>query len=149
MPHQSALRKGRFSAAGQVYHVTICTAGRVARFDDYAVGRLVVTEMRAMHDAGMLQTMAWVLMPDHLHWLFALNALPLPRVLNRFKSKSARVVNLALGRTGALWQTGYHDRALRKEEDLKALARYVVANPVRAGLVKRVHDYPLLDAVWL
>jgi len=30
-----------------------------------------------------------------------------------------------------------------REEDVKDLARYVVANPLRAGLVTRVHDYPL------
>ena len=108
-----------------------------------------MAEMRAMHDAGMVQSLAWVLMPDHLHWLFALNVMTLPRVLNRFKSKSARVVNLALGRSCALWQAGYHDRALRSEEDIKVLARYMVANPVRAGLVKRVQDYPLWDTVWL
>jgi putative transposase len=48
-----------------------------------------------------------------------------------------------------LWQKGYHDRAIRREEDLLAVARYIVANPLRAGLVKRVGDYPLWDAVWL
>jgi hypothetical protein len=29
------------------------------------------------------------------------------------------------------------------------LARYVVANPVRAGLVQRVGQYPHWDAIWL
>jgi len=38
---------------------------------------------------------------------------------------------------------------MRKEEDLQALARYIVANPLRAGLVKRVGDYPHWDAMWL
>ena len=43
----------------------------------------------------------------------------------------------------------HHDRALRRDEDLLAVARYIVANPLRAGLVRRVGDYPLWDAVWL
>ena len=50
---------------------------------------------------------------------------------------------------GALWQCGFHDHALRREEDLLGVARYVVANPVRAGLVARVGDYPHWDAIWL
>ncbi|MFV3290267.1 transposase, partial [Pseudomonas sp. NY11955] len=29
------------------------------------------------------------------------------------------------------------------------VARYIVANPIRAGLVSRVGDYPHWDAVWL
>ncbi|TXK92695.1 hypothetical protein BMR02_16480 [Methylococcaceae bacterium HT1] len=48
-----------------------------------------------------------------------------------------------------LWQDGYHDHAVRKEEDLLQIARYIIANPLRAGLVKKVADYPLWDAIWL
>ena len=48
-----------------------------------------------------------------------------------------------------LWQEGFHDHALRKEEDLVKLARYIVANPLRAGIVSKIADYPLWDAVWL
>jgi len=48
-----------------------------------------------------------------------------------------------------LWQKGYFDRALRREEDLKAMARYIVANPLRAGLVEHIGQYPLWDAIWL
>ncbi len=49
----------------------------------------------------------------------------------------------------ALWQKGFHDRALRREEDLVTVARYVVANPLRAGLVEKLGDYPLWDAIWV
>jgi REP element-mobilizing transposase RayT len=49
----------------------------------------------------------------------------------------------------SVWQPGYHDHAVRQDEDLRAMARYVVANPVRAGLVKDIGDYPHWDAVWL
>jgi hypothetical protein len=38
---------------------------------------------------------------------------------------------------------------VRAEEDLRDAARYIVANPVRAGLCTHVKDYPLWDAVWL
>jgi putative transposase len=38
---------------------------------------------------------------------------------------------------------------LRNEESVIDAARYIIANPLRAGLVKRVGDYPLWDAVWL
>lgn len=59
------------------------------------------------------------------------------------------MVNKLLGRKGAVWQEGYHDHAVRSEEDLRKLARYVVANPVRAGLVERLGNYSLRDACWL
>ena len=48
-----------------------------------------------------------------------------------------------------VWQQGFHDRALRREDDLVKVARYVVANPLRAGLVRKYGDYPLWDAIWV
>jgi REP element-mobilizing transposase RayT len=88
-------------------------------------------------------------MPDHLHWLVKLEGCTLDELMRRIKSNSARRINRCLGRTGPVWQQGYHDRALRREEDLQVAARYVVANPLRAGLVERLADYPHWDAVWL
>ena len=65
------------------------------------------------------------------------------------KSSSSRTLNRAMGRSGRIWTAGFHDHALRKEEDVKRVARYVIANPLRAGLVEQIGDYPLWDAIWL
>jgi hypothetical protein len=48
-----------------------------------------------------------------------------------------------------VWQKGFYDHALREGEALQNVARYIVANPLRAGLVAHIGDYPLWDAVWL
>ena len=88
--------------------------------------------------------MAFVIMPDHLHWLMQLlGAQSLQSVIKVVKSK----VSLKIGRP--IWQPGYYDRAIRKEEDIQAVARYIVANPIRAGLVNKVGDYPHWDAIWI
>jgi REP element-mobilizing transposase RayT len=94
--------------------------------------------------------MAWVLMPDHVHWMLQLGeSMGLGEAVNRLKSASARRLNRRMGQQGTIWARAFHDRALRREDDLKVMARYLVANPVRAGLVERVGDYPFWDAVWL
>ena len=69
--------------------------------------------------------------------------------MKRIKGASARALNDRLGRHGALWQPGFYDHALRKDEDRLGTARYIVANPLRAGLVQRLGDYPHWDSVWL
>ncbi len=98
----------------------------------------------------MVDSFAFVIMPDHLHWLIQLQGnLGLSEIVRRLKGSSARGINLKLGRNGAVWQTGFHDHALRKNEDIRDVARYVVANPLRAGLVEKIGDYPLWDAAWL
>ena len=77
------------------------------------------------------------------------NWVSLAFVMKSFKAKSAQQVNHYLQRSGALWQKAYYDHALRKEEDIRAVARYIVANPLRAGLVDKLGNYPLWDAIWL
>ncbi len=88
-------------------------------------------------------------MPDHLHWLIQLQEIPLPKLVLQLKSRSAISIDKARNASGRVWQKGFHDHALRKEEGLTATARYIVANPLRAGLVQRVGDYPHWDAIWL
>ena len=88
-------------------------------------------------------------MPDHLHWLFELRSESLSKVVQRVKQRSATTVNKAAGSKGRLWLDGFHDKAARREDDVLAFARYIVANPVRAGLVGSVKDYPLWDAIWI
>ena len=45
-----------------------------------------------------------------------------------------------------LWDKGYYDRVLRDSEATEAVAPYILANPVRAGLVKSIEDYPFLGS---
>ena len=45
-----------------------------------------------------------------------------------------------------LWQEGYYDRVLRPEESEAMVARYIIENPVRAGLVTRPSDYPFVGS---
>ena len=118
-------------------------------FEDFVAGRVVVSELRAATAEGWVNSLAWVVMPDHLHWLDELRGHPLAVLMRRIKGRSARALNVQLGRQGPVWQACYHDRALRQEEDLQCIARYVVANPLRAGLVRHIGDYPLWDAIWV
>lgn len=143
------LRLGRYSEPGQLYLLTCQVDQRAPIFTDLWLARLVIQQFRQVEDDGLASSLAWVVMPDHIHWLLALETGTLATLMQRFKSRSARVVNRARGCSGRLWQTGYHDRALRREENVLAVARYIVANPVRAGLVKSVRQYPHWDAVWL
>jgi hypothetical protein len=72
-----------------------------------------------------------------------------PSLISGLEARSSNAYKRHTGCRDRLWQKGYHDRALRRDEDLQQAARYIVANPLRAGLVKRLGDYPLWDAVWL
>lgn len=148
--HQAhRLRTGRFSAPGQIYLVTTVVQNRAPVFRDFMQGRLVVDALKKAQEEELVLSLAWVVMPDHLHWLFELKNNTLTCIMARTKSRIAVALNRSLERDGSLWQHGFHDRAIRRDEDLPAVARYIVANPLRAGLVEKIGDYPLWDAVWL
>ncbi|MCK8687113.1 REP-associated tyrosine transposase [Pseudomonas umsongensis] len=149
VPHANRLRAGRYSQSGQIYLLTAVTRNREPLFTDCRTGRFLVRQFQQAHTDDLADSPAWVVMPDHFHWLVELKNSTLPALMLAIKSHSARAINAHLGRTGSLWQKGFHDRAIRYDEDLLAAARYIIANPIRAGLVSRVHDYPLWDAKWL
>jgi len=144
------LRKGRWSAPGQEYLVTTVTAERRPLFTSLAAAMPVIHALGQASDSSAARWLAWVLMPDHFHGLISLGQhQSLSAVMRHFKGASARSWNQAFGREGSLWQPNFQDRALRHEEDRRSVARYLVGNPVRAGLVDRVGDYPFWDALWL
>lgn len=148
--HHCRLRKGRCSLDGQQYLVTFTTQGRAPVFTQPDIARIAsvaITDARLWRHADLL---AWVLMPDHWHGLIELDGEPLSRTVQRLKTNAARRVNLHLGRSSqAVWAPAFHDHALRKDEDLLQAARYIVTNPIRAGLSRRVGDYPYWNCVWL
>ncbi|MFV3412192.1 REP-associated tyrosine transposase [Pseudomonas nitroreducens] len=144
--HGKDLRSGRFSIPGQIYFVTTVTHQRELLLRDWSA---CCAAARELHNEAHADLLAWVLMPDHVHCLVQLENDSLSDFMRRLKSLTAISINKALKRTGKVWQSGYHDRALRRDEDLKAAARYLVANPLRAGLVKSLREYPFWNAVWL
>lgn len=146
----SDLRKGRVSETGRAYFVTTVTINREPIFRDIYCSRLLVQCMKKLHRERMLNSLSWVIMPDHLHWLFQLqHQSNLGYVMKRLKGSSARHISRYLARKGNIWQRAYYDRAIRDGEDITGIARYIVANPLRARLVERIGDYPHWDAVWL
>lgn len=146
----SDLRKGRYSEPGREYLVTTVVRGRVPLFRDFHLARRCVREIARTEQMTDARWLTWVLMPDHLHGLLSLGEqTDLSEVMRRFKGASARAVNLARGSSGSLRQPAFYDRALRREESRIEAARYIVANPLRAGLVARVGDDPHWDSVWL
>lgn len=143
-PHQKDLRKGRYSNDGQIYHITTTTINREPIFAKLDSARKLINILRKSDELMQTNTFAFVVMPDHIHWLFQLNQVrSISKLMQSVKSISAR----SIGRP--IWQAGYYDHAVRKEEDLQTIARYIVANPMRAGLVNAVGDYPHWDAVWV
>jgi REP element-mobilizing transposase RayT len=149
MPYQDLL-KGRFSEPGREYTITTVIEDRWPVFRDFWAARTCMRHLAATERDTDARWLAWVLMPNHFHGLLSLGSVTdLSSLMQSFKGASAAAVNRQLGRPGTLWQSGFYDHALRRDEDRLGTARYIVTNPLRAGLVQRLGDYPHWDSVWL
>ena len=143
-PHQSDLRTGRVSIVNHIYHVTTATVDRTPVFADFYAARGLMRTFMQSDANGFTQTIACVVMPDHLHWLFSLaQDQAISSLMRSVKSLSAKKIG------APIWQKGFYDHALRSEDNLQETARYIVANPVRAGLVQKVADYPHWHAIYV
>ena len=149
LPGHQALRKGRTSIPGQIYLLTTTTANRTPWFHDVELARATSQLMIARKTWGDARPLCWVLMPDHWHGLIELGERDsLPLVVNRFKSITSKHLRQA-GQIPPIWARGFHDHALRRDEDVRAAAHYIIANPLRAKLANRTGDYPYWDCIWL
>jgi REP element-mobilizing transposase RayT len=80
-------------------------------------------------------------MPDHVHVIVLNRRHPLPSVVRLIKRKTTQAVS-RLSVPRPLWQRGYYDHTIRRREGLFKTIRYVLMNPVRAGLAEDWREYP-------
>ena len=101
-----------------------------------------------LHRLGHLSLRAWVLMPDHMHTLIQLpHGQSLAQPMGRMHSCVAKSANRAQHRVGKFWQGAYYDVQIRDERQLRNTLRYIINNPVKAGLVSQPGDYPFWNIV--
>ena len=131
------------------YFLTFCTFERRETFRDSGVANLVLTQFRRTARRSAFAILAYCLMPDHVHLLVqgTTAAADLRRFVKRAKQGAGQAY--AHRARGPLWQNGYYDRVLRPTDEAKTVARYIIENPVRAGLVRAPGEYPHLGSdVW-
>jgi putative transposase len=138
-----ALRKGRHSQIGHTYQVVLSTHNKQPIFINFNLARKMVLALLESDNNNLTHTLAYAVMLDHIHWLFELKAESLSRCVQRVKSQVSREIGYKI------WQKGFYDHGIRSDESLIRTARYIVANPLRAGLVSKIGDYPHWDSVWL
>ena len=131
-----------YGCSGHAIHVIVTAYLRRPIFaDDECLCTVILDAVReAASDCGV-RLYAFGLMPDHLHIVLSVD--PGGQDVTKFVWHLKRGATLAcrpwLPRR--LWQRSFYDHVLRKAEDIGELCRYVVENPVRAGLVHAWQEY--------
>jgi REP element-mobilizing transposase RayT len=84
----------------------------------------------------------YCLMPNHYHATLQPSRPNLSDAVRRLNSTYAQWWNRRHGRVGHVFQGRFKDQVVDRDEYLMTLSRYVVMNPVRAGLVERPEEWP-------
>ena len=95
MPEPSAshrLRIGRYAEQNRIYLLTANTVDREPVFRDYTLGRMVVQQFKQAQFQGFADSLAFVVMPDHFHWLIQLQKGTLSQLMCQAKSLSTRSI---------------------------------------------------------
>ena len=134
---------------GHCFSATL-VAGRAQVFTEpVAVGTCLAALARA---ATRYEAMvyAYCFVPDHLHLLANTpDSVNFIDFIRYFKQMSAFRLRHPRRAACRLWQTRFYDHALRSDEDVVTVARYIFDNPVRAGIVADAADYPYSGSlVW-
>jgi putative transposase len=124
------------------YFLTFCTDRRRCYFTDPRIVESTALQIHQSASREGFQILAYCFMPDHLHAVVTAqsHAADVQRFARLAKQRSGFQFACAGGRR--LWQKSYFDRTLRSDEDLAAVIRYVIENPVRAGLATVPAEYP-------
>ena len=128
------------------YSLTFCTNQRAQTFVEPSRVEIALKQiLRAAADEGF-EIIAYCFMPDHLHLLVeacgdASNAL---RFISRAKQLSGYYYKQKF--LQVLWQRYGFERVLRNDEQTLVVARYILENPLRKGMVVRVEDYPFVGS---
>jgi REP element-mobilizing transposase RayT len=137
-------------ASKSVYFLTICAReklfGEVVKgaMKANSFGRIVHECWKAIPQHFPNATLdCFVIMPDHVHGILALNSsnlMPavgrivpgsLGAVVRSFKAAVSLHINRARGTTGPIWQRNYYEHVIRDGESLDRIRHYIVTNPKR------------------
>lgn len=131
----------RLEFAGALWHVTSRGNERKKIFRDDADRELFLTILEETVVRFGWRLLAWVLMPNHYHLAVETPEPTLSRGMHWLNGRYAQAFNRRYHRTGHLFQGRFHGVLVEGETYRLEVLRYIVLNPVRAGMVSVPERY--------
>ena len=133
--------RSAFPAYG-VFHITTRGVERRAVFLDRDDRLSFLAQLwRAVDEHGWIAYVV-CLMTNHYHLVLEGRRERISRGMQRLNGRYAESFNAKYRRSGHLWGDRFALWQVRDEEHLEATCRYVLLNPVRAGLCERSDGWP-------
>ena len=132
----------RIQAPGLTYHVTGRGSGHMAIFRDEDEYRRFLELLEAVAEWFRLVCHAYCLMPNHFHLVVTTPQPNLSRAIKQLNGTYAQWWDSRHERVGHVFQGRFGAQVVQDDTYLLTVCRYVVLNPVRAGLAQSPADWP-------
>jgi len=132
----------RIELPGSLYHVTSRGNAQAAIFLDDIDRKSCLSVLGLALPRFNLICHAYCLMTNHFHLLLETPEANLSAAMHPFNSVSTQAFNRRHGRVGRLLQGRFKSIVVGRDAYLLELCRYIVLNPLRAGMVKEPGSYP-------
>jgi putative transposase len=129
------------------YFITTDTWQKHPLFINTALAKIVVEQIVSCRDRGFYKLHAFVLMPDHLHVLLTPGeATTVEKAMQMIKGGSAHRIGKEQPQNFPIWNSGFHDRWMRDEQEYRSSKRYIEQKPVEAKLAGSAERYEYSSA---
>ena len=135
----------RYYIPNAIVFITCVARERIPYFHDESNVQLLLETMRRVQAIHPFRLLAYVILPDHFHWLMRVdsNCDTFSTVLHSVKRnytlnhKHTHQIRSTLN----LWQDRFLDHVIRDEQDFKNHFDYIHWNPVKHGYVAHPEDW--------
>jgi REP element-mobilizing transposase RayT len=97
----------------------------------------VLSEIIHSLDGKEYDLIAFTILSNHFHLVIRLlkDNSGISKIMQLIKGRSAYLINKSMNRVGKFWQIESYDRWIRDEKELYFVIKYILENPIKAGLV--------------
>jgi putative transposase len=130
------LERSLYGVPGAVCFITVRAYHAEAPFVCDELNRMTLAILREEQARQHCLVFTYCLMPDHLHFLISpqIEGASMLVFVDQYKGKTTNA-SWRCGWHGKLWEPRFYDHVVRGDEDLREIAEYILANPVRQNLV--------------
>jgi putative transposase len=135
-------RKPRKKSSTGIYHIIMRGVNKQAVFKDNQDCGTFLKMLRESKDTYDFEIFAFCLMGNHVHLLIQEINVSVSIILKAICSSYVYYFNIKYDRCGHLFQERFRSEPVENEQYFMTVLRYILQNPVKAGLVKKAEDYP-------
>ena len=135
-------RQPRRKSSYDIYHIMLRGINRQEIFAEEEDFRKFLYVLRDCKNASGFTLYAYCLMSNHVHLLLRAGSEPIDQIFKRLGSKFVYWYNAKYERTGHLFQDRFRSETIENEAQFLSVLRYILQNPLKAGIEKRPGTYP-------